>query len=80
MADPASHTAVISWITEELKRNKLRQEGRHGKTNQITLLPEPAERIGVCQKWLAGNHNGNVRFPWIHNKDPVDFHLIMIWP
>ena len=25
MADPASHTAVMSWMTEELEKNKLRK-------------------------------------------------------
>ena len=55
MADPASHTAVMSWMTEELEKNKLRQEGRQGKTNQITLLPDPAERIRSCEKSRAGN-------------------------
>ena len=79
MADPASHTAVMSWMTEELEKNKLRQEGRQGKTNQITLLPDPAERIRSCEKSHAGNKNKkNTRFPWIHKRDPVDFHLMII--
>ena len=52
MADPASHTALMSWMMEELKENKLRREERQGKTNQMTLLPEPAKRIGVYKTSL----------------------------
>ena len=27
MADPVSHSAIMSWMTEELAKNKFRPEG-----------------------------------------------------
>ena len=80
MADPTLHTVLTSWMTEELKKNQLRQERMSERTNQITLLPEPAGRIRVCQKSHARNNNRNARFPCIHNKEPDDFHLAIVWP
>jgi hypothetical protein len=67
-------------MTEELENNEFQPEAGEEKTNQMTLFPEPAAIIGVCQKSLSGNNNGNARFPWIHNREPVDFHLMIIWP
>ena len=33
MADPVSHTAIMSWITEELEKNKfLAEEGEQKRT------------------------------------------------
>ena len=80
MADPVSHTAMMSWMTEELAKDKPRLGRGRGKTNQITLFPEPAGTIRVCQTSLAGNDKRNARFPWIHKREPVDFHLMIIWP
>ena len=53
---------------------------RQGLTNQMTLFPEPATIIGGCQKALARKNNGgrDTRFPWIHNREPVDFHSMTI--
>jgi hypothetical protein len=33
-------------MTEELKENKLRQKAGEETTNQMTLFPEPATKIG----------------------------------
>jgi hypothetical protein len=54
MADPVSHTAVMSSMTEELAKNKyVPTVSGQRTTNQIILFPEPATKIRECQKMRA---------------------------
>ena len=62
----------------ELVENITEFERSRIDTNDIThrrvLFPDPAIRTGRGQ---CKGHDGdgkNIRFPWIHKSDPLDFH------
>ena len=52
-------------------------------TDQRTLFPESAILFEACHQYLGGDkEQKGARFPWIHNKGPVelDFHSVDISP
>ena len=82
MADPVSHTAMMSWMTEELGKNKfLSTESRRETMNHMTLFPEPAgDNRSLSECGWQKDVDGDVRFPWIHKREPVVFHSTTILP
>ena len=48
-------------------------------TNQSMLFPEPAIR-GGCQRPSRWKGQENVRFPWSHKNEALDFHSVKILP
>ena len=47
-----------------------------GTTYSSVLLPEPAVGSSSRQCKRHASSCGDIRFPWIHNKDPVAFHFL----
>ena len=79
MADPASHATVMSWIMEELAKSKSLEEARkdkqtRGRFSQSPLTTSESEGAHLI------NGDRNVRFPWIHRRQPLYFHSMKILP
>ena len=74
MANPAARKPSISWMIAELFGNMSDLEYGHPRsTYRSVLFPQPAVRSTRHQcKHHAGSYR-SVRFPWIHNNEPVDF-------
>jgi hypothetical protein len=82
MADPVSHKAVMSSMTEELAKNKFRQQLEIGKEKQTRqyFSQNPLRKLGNVKRCELENAYRNARFPWIHKREPADFHSMKILP
>jgi hypothetical protein len=64
---------MFSMIVE-LVQTSVIVAGTNGKTYERMVFPDPAIRPKYYQDVKHANIGGSLRWPWIHNRDPVSFH------
>ncbi len=50
------------------------------KRTRVCSCQLPLRKDGTIRKSLAREGRKSVRFPWIHNREPVDFHSLILLP
>jgi hypothetical protein len=76
MADPVSQMAMMSSMTEELVKNKLRLEGERNDKPDDAFPRARYENQGLSEGASLDDAERNARFPWTHKSEPLDFHSI----
>jgi hypothetical protein len=61
-------------IIVELVHTSVIVAGTIAKTYERIVFPDPAIRPKYCQEVKYADIGGSLRWPWIHNRDPVSFH------
>ena len=69
-------------MTEELAESEIRpkvgEELEQQTRSRFSLIQLP--KFESVRRFEPENGERNARFPWIHKKELVDFHLMMILP
>ena len=72
----------MSSMTEELRNSKLQlevgEEFEQHTRSRFSLIQLPKSES--VRNREPENTDRNVRFPWIHKREPVDFHSMMTVP
>jgi hypothetical protein len=74
-ANPASRKVMISWMTAELADNLGYLKRKHMRNSAPKdALPGARYRDKSSKEWNGEGRLDDVRFPWIHSREPVVFH------